>query len=65
MRTFEKWMIISYNTEGAGNENNIVVLPGAISINPINLMQPVWLSSVYMHNRVSAVHFGSGVYLKD
>ena len=29
-------VIISYNTEGAGNENNIVVLPGAISINPIN-----------------------------
>ena len=29
-------MIISYNTESAGNENNIVVLPGAISINPIN-----------------------------
>ena len=29
-------VIISYNTEGAGNANNIVVLPGAISINPIN-----------------------------
>ena len=29
-------VIISYNTESAGNENNIVVLPGAISINPIN-----------------------------
>ena len=29
-------VIVSYNTEGAGNENNIVVLPGAISINPIN-----------------------------
>ena len=29
-------VIISYNTEGAGNENNIVVLPGAISINPLN-----------------------------
>ena len=29
-------VIISYNTEGAGNGNNIVVLPGAISINPIN-----------------------------
>ena len=29
-------VIISYNTEAAGNENNIVVLPDAISINPIN-----------------------------
>ena len=29
-------VIISYNTEEAGNENNIVVLPGAISINPLN-----------------------------
>jgi len=29
-------VIISYNTEGPGNENNVVVLPGAISINPIN-----------------------------
>ena len=29
-------VIISYNTEGPGNENNLVVLPGAISINPIN-----------------------------
>ena len=29
-------VIISYNTEGAGNENNVVVLPGAISINPLN-----------------------------
>ena len=29
-------VIISYNTEGEGNGNNIVVLPGAISINPIN-----------------------------
>ena len=29
-------VIISYNTEGSGNDNNIVVLPGAISINPIN-----------------------------
>jgi hypothetical protein len=29
-------VIISYNTESAGNENNIVVLPSAISINPIN-----------------------------
>lgn len=29
-------VIISYNTEGAGNENNIVVLPGSICINPIN-----------------------------
>lgn len=29
-------VIISYNTEAAGNENNIVVLPGAICINPIN-----------------------------
>jgi len=29
-------VIISYNTEAAGNTNNIVVLPGAISINPIN-----------------------------
>ena len=29
-------VIISYNTEGAGNGNNIVVLPGAISINPLN-----------------------------
>ena len=29
-------VIVSYNTEGAGNGNNIVVLPGAISINPIN-----------------------------
>ena len=29
-------VIISYNTEGPGNENNLVVLPGAISINPLN-----------------------------
>lgn len=29
-------VIVSYNTEGPGNGNNIVVLPGAISINPIN-----------------------------
>ena len=29
-------VIVSYNTEGAGNGNNIVVLPGAICINPIN-----------------------------
>ena len=29
-------VIISFNTEGAGNENNIVVLPGAVSINPLN-----------------------------
>ena len=29
-------VIISYNTEEAENENNIVVLPGAISINPLN-----------------------------
>jgi len=29
-------VIISYNTEGAGNENNIVVLPGSICINPLN-----------------------------
>ena len=29
-------VIISYNTEGPGNANNLVVLPGAISINPIN-----------------------------
>ena len=29
-------VIISYNTEGAGNQNNTVVLPGAISINPLN-----------------------------
>ena len=29
-------VIISYNTEGPGNENNIVVLPGGISINPLN-----------------------------
>jgi hypothetical protein len=29
-------VIISYNTEGPGNENNLVVLPDAISINPIN-----------------------------
>ena len=29
-------VIISYNTEAAGNTNNIVVMPGAISINPIN-----------------------------
>lgn len=29
-------VIISYNTEAAGNTDNIVVRPGAISINPIN-----------------------------
>ena len=29
-------VIVSYNSEGEGNENNVVVLPGAISINPIN-----------------------------
>lgn len=29
-------VIISYNTEGAGNGSNVVVLPGAISINPLN-----------------------------
>ena len=29
-------VIISYNTEGPGNGNSTVVLPGAISINPIN-----------------------------
>ena len=29
-------VIISYNTEAAGNANNIVVLPGAICINPLN-----------------------------
>ena len=48
MRRLKNWMIaailicddtgviISYNTEGAGNGDNIVVLPGAISINPLN-----------------------------
>jgi len=35
-RSDDTGVIISYNTEAAGNENNIVVLPGAISINPIN-----------------------------
>ena len=35
-RADDTGVIISYNTEAAGNENNIVVLPGAISINPIN-----------------------------
>ena len=29
-------VIISYNAEGEGNENNVVVLPDAIAINPIN-----------------------------
>jgi hypothetical protein len=29
-------VIVSWNTEGPGNTNNIVVLPGAISINPLN-----------------------------
>ena len=29
-------VIISYNTEGEGNTNNIVVLPGAVAINPVN-----------------------------
>ncbi len=35
-RADDTGVIISYNTEGSGNGNNIVVLPGAISINPIN-----------------------------
>jgi hypothetical protein len=29
-------VIVSWNTEGPGNTNNIVALPGAISINPLN-----------------------------
>ncbi len=29
-------VIISYNAEGEGNENNVVVLPDAVAINPLN-----------------------------
>ena len=35
-RADDTGVIISYNTEAAGNTDNIVVLPGAISINPLN-----------------------------
>ena len=35
-RANDTGVIVSYNTEGPGNGNNIVVLPGAISINHIN-----------------------------
>ena len=35
-RADDTGVIISYNTEGPGNENNIVVLPGSICINPLN-----------------------------